>query len=296
MNLRQAFFVILLASAIVGGTVYFARRVFAPPARPNVPWVAYVDPSVKKLKEAQELNDHGKLSEARDILVDTLVTAPGAPVTRELRDLLGEINTRLFFRQQTSLRKTEYTVVRGDALSSIARKLKSSADAIIKVNGLESTVIRPGEKLLVPKLDFTISIDLPRQRVVVHDSHGFFTQYPIAAVDLPKTKSVKVETTVTAKSFWDGGEPVGGKSKNDSEERTPLIALGRRGYVLYGIAENSEESESEIEVDGEDKPSSEVAPDPNYPPQGIAMLKDDIAELKFLIHRGTPVTIILDRK
>jgi LysM repeat protein len=99
-------------------------------------------------------------------------------------------------------------VKRGDALSSIARKLQSSAEAIIRVNELDSTLIRPGEKLLVPQLDFTITIDLSRNRLVVHDSHGFFTQYPIASADLPPTRQPTIQTKVTAKSFWENGKPV----------------------------------------------------------------------------------------
>ena len=126
----------------------------------------------------------GKLDEARTILFKALVTAPKSPVTRELRDLLGQVNTQIFFSNDPSPRKTEYTVQQGDALSSIARKLDSSAEAIIRVNNLDSTLIRPGEKLLVPQLDFTITIDLPRNRVVVHDNRGFFTQYPIVSAQL----------------------------------------------------------------------------------------------------------------
>ncbi len=62
------------------------------------------------------------MTEARVVLIEALTSAPTSPVTRELRDLLGEINTRLFFSDHSSPRKKEYTVNSGDALSSIARK------------------------------------------------------------------------------------------------------------------------------------------------------------------------------
>lgn len=292
MSIRQTFFVILLASAIVGGTVYFTRVLLSPVYQPTVPWVKYVHPNVAKLKEAQRLADDDKLREARQILVQALTSAPHSPVTRELRDLLGEINTRLFLQKETSPRKIEYTVTSGDALSSIARKLKSSADAIMRINGLDSTMIRPGDKLLVPQLDFTITVDLPRGRVVVHDGHGFFTQYPIASVDLPRTKAAKVQTRVTAKSFWENGHPVARRRRGDKEGGVPWIYLRRPGYVLYGVEEDSESSDQAIGLDGERIDSDEQN---NRPPHGIAMLKRDIAELEPLIKKGTPVTIILDR-
>jgi LysM repeat protein len=263
--------------------------------RHNIPWVTYVHPNVRELEKAQALNDAEKLADARQVLIHALTTSRQSPLNRELRDLLGELNTRLFFSENNSPRKMEYTVARGDALASIARKLKSSTDVIMRVNQLESNLIRPGEKLLVPQLDFTITIDLPRDRVVVHDGHGFFTQYPIAAADLPPSRVSRVETKVTAKSFLKDGRPVA-KSRAVVTDATPWIVLHQHGYILYGVEEASEESDARIEVDGDDSSASSDVADKDRPPQGIAMLKKDIAELDLLIRKGTPVTIILDQK
>lgn len=287
-----------LIIVIFGGAAYVARIVFRPEKLEkytSIPRVKYVHPNVKKLKQAQSLVDEGKLIEARKILVNALTTSPKSPVTRELRDLLGDVNTQIFFSKQPSPRKIEYTVKSGDALASIARKLQSSAEAIVRVNDLDSTLIRPGEKLLVPQLDFTITIDLPRDRLVVHDSRGFFTQYPIASADLPRARQSTIQTKVTAKSFWENGKPVraGGELH---QEGTPRIELGRRGYVLYGVEEESDSSSSQIAVETDEKKQTPNSTDANRPPQGIAMLKDDLSEIELLIHKGTPVTIILNRQ
>ena len=290
--------IVLHGVVIFGTAAYVGRIVFRPQGLAryrSIPWVQYVHPNVKKLKQAQTLADEGNLNEARKILVNALLTAPKSPVTRELRDLLGDVDTQIFFSKEPSPRKTEYTVKPGDALSSIARKLKSSAEAIIRVNDLKSTLIRPGEKLLVPALDFTITIDLPRERVIVHDSHGFFTQYPIASAELPKTRQPTIETKVTAKSFWENGKPVRA-GRELQQEGTPRIDLGRRGYVLYGVEEESDAAKSQIAVEADDKEGTPSSNDANLPPQGIAMLKDDLSEIELLIHKGTPVTIILNRK
>jgi LysM repeat protein len=296
MSLWQKCTIALLAVAIFGSAAYVARIVFRPPGLArykSIPWVKYVHPNVKKLKHAQDLVGKGKLNEARAILVNALVTSPKSPVTRELRDLLGDVNTQIFFSKEPSPRKREYTVKRGDALASIARKLQSSADAIIRVNDLESTLIRPGEKLLVPHLDFTITIDLPRDRLIVHDSHGFFTQYPIASADLPPTRHPRIQTTVAAKSFWKNGKPVP-RGHVLQKDGTPRIDLGRRGFVLYGVEEDSDTTTPQIAVDADDKQGTPDSDDPDRPPHGIAMLKNDLAEIELLIRKGTPVTIILN--
>ncbi len=296
MSRCQKCIVVLLGVAIFSGSAYFARIVFRPPELErykSIPRVKYVHPNVKKLRRARDLAGEGKLNEARAILVKALITAPKSPVTRDLRDLLGDINTQIFFSKELSPRKTEYTVRRGDALASIARKLESSTEAIIRVNDLDSTLIRPGEKLLVPQLDFTITIDLPRDRVVVHDSRGFLTQYPIVSAELPTARQATIQTKVMAKSFWENGKPVR-PSQALQNESIPRIDLGRTGYVLYGVDEESDTSTSEITVEADDKEGTLDSRDANRPPQGIATLKDDIAEIELLIRKGTPVTIILD--
>ncbi|HEY2680015.1 MAG TPA: LysM peptidoglycan-binding domain-containing protein [Candidatus Udaeobacter sp.] len=296
----QKWTIVLLGVVIFGSAAYIARLVFRPEGLAryrSIPWVTYVHPNVRKLKQAQTLVGEGKLKEARKILINALLTAPKSPVTRELRDLLGDVNTQIFFSKEPSPRKTEYIVKRGDALSSIARKLQSSAEAIVRVNDLDSTLIRPGEKLLVPALDFTITIDLPRDRVIVHDSHGFFTQYPIASAELPPTRQPTIQTKVTATSFWENGKPVRSTHEFQKEkEGTPRIDLGRRGYILYGVEEESDATGSQIEVEADNKEQTPNSDNPNRPPQGIAMLKDDLAEIDLLIHKGTPVTVILNRE
>ena len=297
MSFRQTCIVVLLGVAILAGATYFARLVFRPLGLDRykaIPRVTYVHPNVKKLKRARELVQQDKLDEARGVLVKALLSSPRSPVTRDLRDLLGEINTRLFFSKEPSPRKTEYTVKSGDALASIARRLKSSAEAIVRVNDLDSTLIRPGEKLLVPQLDFTITIDLPRDRVIVHDSHGFFTQYPIVSADLPPARQLTIQTKITAKSFWENGRPVR-PLPGAQAEGTARIDLAHTGYVLYGVEEESDTSTSEIAVETDDKEEASNSRDATRPPQGIAMLREDIAEIELLIRKGTPVTIIRNR-
>ena len=299
MSFWQKCTIALLSVAIFAG-VAGTMRIISRPAEldryRSMPWVSYVHPNVKKLKRAQVLFDQGKLTKARAILINALSTAPKSPVTRELRDLLGDVNTQIFFSNEPSPRKIEYTVKRGDALSSIARKLESSTEAIIRVNNLESTLIRPGEKLFVPQLDFTITIDLPRDRVVVHDSRGFFTQYPIAAAELPSSRQSTIQTKVVATSFWENGKPVH-PGEGIQKQGTPRIDLGRRGFVLYGVEQESDGVGPEIAVEAEDgERTSNDSEEVDRPPQGIAMLDKDLAEIELLIRRGTPVTIILNRK
>jgi hypothetical protein len=77
-------------------------------------------------------------------------------------------------------------------------------------------------------------------------------------------------------------------------EGTPRIELARRGYVLYGVEEESNATTSQISVEADDKEETTNSDKEDRPPQGIAMLKTDLAEIELLIRQKTPVTIILN--
>ena len=77
---------------------------------------------------------------------------------------------------------------------------------IMRANNLESTLIHPGDHLLVPYGEFTITIDLPNELVVVHHGDGFFKQYSIKAIDLPPSNQSRLATKVIATVFRKDGE------------------------------------------------------------------------------------------
>jgi hypothetical protein len=66
--------------------------------------------------------------------------------------------------------------------------------------------------------------------------------------------------------------------------------------VLYGVDEQSDATTSQIVVEADDKEETPNSGNAHRPPQGIAMLKNDLAEIELLICKGTPVTIILNRE
>ena len=96
-----------------------------------------------------------------------------------------------------------------------------------------------------------------------------------------------------AKSFWKNGKPVP-RGHEIQQTGTPRIDLGHRGFVLYGVDQESDTPTSQIAVESDDKEGTKNSADSDRPPQGIAILKDDFAEIELLVRKGTPVTIILN--
>ncbi len=263
-----------------------------------VPKFTYVHPMVAEVAKARKLKDAGKPLEAQALLQDQLHIYPQAPEGRAARELLGEINTEQFFSDKNLYGKTAYVVQRGDSLARIAAQLKSSPEMIIRANALDSTTIHPGDRLVVPDGDFTLTIDLSKERVVVHHGNGFFKQYPIQSVDLPRSRQLRISTRVTAATFWKDGEVVSAAA-NTAGDATPWVQFSRAGYVLYGVDESGVETDA-VEVSDNSEAFAPTAaptppPNPDIPPHGIALLKDDLAELQLLLRRGTPVTILRER-
>ena len=283
--------VILLALLVIGGggyLLYDALHPYRHLAAEKKDLPVYVPPIVKATEKARKLRDEGKLAEAQKLLRRELRIHGRRPEAQGARELLGEINTEMFFSTDMPFGKTEYVVKRGDTLWRIARKLDSTPAVIMRTNNLESDRIQPGDRLLVPDLEFTVTLDLPNERAVVHTGDSFFKQYPIVAIRLQRPIKTPITTRIKGTSFWKEGTMLANPSDSDRAAGTPWLHLGRGGYVLYGVSDEEGLAESAVEVSGKDDGSRQ----PDVPPRGIALLKEDLVELQLLIDRGTPVTII----
>ncbi len=309
MRTSHAFTVAILALLIGYAAGYFTYLVRFPtpehraalnPASTPAKLPVFVHPILAEVEKARKLHTAGKATEAQTLLREQLRLHPQAPDARAARELLGAINTELFFSRDELYGKTEYVVQRGDSLGRIARKLKSSPEMIMRANDLDSTLIRVGERLVVPDGDFTLTIDLERERVVVHHGDGFFKQYPIQSIDVPRSSQSRVSTKVTATTFWKEGKRVLPSVQNLADA-TAWVLLDRPGYILYGVSEEGGVEPETVEIREQEQPPADdatptPASNPDIPPRGIALLKDDLAELQLLLSRGTPVTILRERR
>ena len=291
MTKVQLFVVLLLASLVLGLGGYLAYDVLHPYrhlAHADTGRAVYVSPIVTETENARKLRAAGKLIEAQQLLRKQLRIHGTRPEAQAARELLGDINTEMFFSTEVQFGKTEYVVQRGDSLWRIARKLDSTPSVIMRTNNMDSDRIQPGDRILVPDLEFTVTLDLPNDRAVVHTGDSFFKEYPIVGIKLPRPIKAPITTRVKGSSFWKEGTMLASPSETERAASTPWLHLANGGYILYGISEEEGIGDSAVEI-SETNPKER---DPNLPPRGIALLKEDLAELQLLIDRGTPITII----
>lgn len=251
MTKLQLLVVTVLAAFVLGGGGYLAFDALHPyrhlAQEEGAERVAYVPPIVAEIERARKLRAEDKLGYAQKLLRKQLRISGKRPEAKAARELLGEINTEMFFSTKVPFGKTEYVVKRGDTLWRIARKLDSTPEVIMRTNHLDSDRLQPGDRLLVPDAEFTVTLDLPNERAVVHTGNGFFKQYPIVAINLPRRIRAPITTTVKGVTFWKDGAIVAASSEPERRAGTPRLHLAIGGYTLYGVSEDEGVAESAVE-------------------------------------------------
>ena len=272
------FLVILtLVAGLLGSSGYFLYETYVKPkkldreekkavaiAKPVPP----PDPSLPSFGKIKPLIGQDT-PEAREALLAFVKEFPEAPKAPEVRAALGRINVVLVLSPVPLPEKTAYTVQKGDSLSKIATKLKSSAELIYRANNLETINLKIGQELLVPKLETSIVIDRTAGKLTVSNGGVFFKEYPIRSLKLSGAHGAgALETKVKEKEAVKGANRISFGSKDyEGCERHVLLSAG--GTIRAVDPEKTGDAA----------------------PAGILLDPTDADEIYFLTTRGTPVTI-----
>src|SRR5580692_1970959 len=226
-----------LALAIFGGGGYLAYRLFF--KRMDGRWgnanqavvTPTPDPGIAMLDQAKQQLATGNRADGAKLLLALIQSFPDSIKSNDARQLLGDLNIRAFFSPEPSPDKTEYVVARGDSIAKIANKTKAPAELIFKANGLESLIIQPGQRLIIPKGQFTLLINRKRQDVTLLNNGNFFRWYKPLEVKLPP-KIAAGQFKTREKIAWSEGARVAfGEKKYLGSSR--WIVVNENGVTLY---------------------------------------------------------------
>jgi len=178
-NLVKLLVIAGLALGIFGGGGFLAYRLFfkSMDRRGNLGQAVVTptpDQGITMLDQAKQQLGAGDRFDAERILLALIQTFPDSIKSADAKQLLGDLNIQAFFSPTQGPDKTEYVVARGDSIAKIANKTKSAAELIFKANGLESMVIQPGQRLIIPKGQFSLLINKKRQDVTLLKNGNFF--------------------------------------------------------------------------------------------------------------------------
>jgi len=142
---------------------------------PDSPWT---DDGLLKLGQVHE--HQRQLLEARATYRLLLERIPSSPLTAQAQARLGVVNAAVLFSPTLTESDVTYTVQPGDSLAKIAAERRTTVELLKKANGISHDVIRPNQKLKVPKGRFSIVVDKSQHQLLLTEDEQFFKAYPVA--------------------------------------------------------------------------------------------------------------------
>ena len=197
------------------------------------------DPSTPDFEKVQALRRDANDTDARAALEAFMVRYPDSSHHDEAENMLGNMNLAELFSGRAGPDKTQYVVQRGDVLDRVAHKTKSDAELIYQANNLDRIMLRIGQKLEIPQVDFSVEVHLAPKKLLVLDHGKFFKSYPLLDFrSLPK-KTNEVHTKVQEKiAFRDGHRVVFGSKEYGGSLRS-LTLTGQPGFTIYAQSDGS---------------------------------------------------------
>lgn len=190
---------------------------------------------------------------------------------------LGDWNLDYFLEQNTII----YHVKSGDRIQTIARRYNTVPELIKKINGLRSDMIRLGQTLRIPKVDFDIEVSLDGRVLKLKSDGKVIKQYPVGIGDRqhPTPKGTFKIVNKLVNPEWRSPEGrIVPPNAPDNELGTRWMGIANRkihqvaGYGIHGTIEPETIGKAES--------------------QGcVRMHNRDVEELFDLVKRGTEVVI-----
>ncbi len=236
---------------------------------PDSPWT---DDALLKLGQVYEAQQ--QLVEARSMYRTLLDRFPDSPLVPATQARLGNVNIALLFSPTVTDLDAVHEVGSGDTLGKIASKYGTTVPFIKRANGLKSDVIRPHQKLKIPKGHFSIVVDKSQNQLLLTEDNQFVKAYTVAT---GKDNSTPVGTFKITNKL---ANPVWYKEGAIVPPDSPANILGTRwlgidkqGYGIHGTV------------------------DPNALGQQVTagcvrMTNHDVEELFDIVPVGTDVTIV----
>lgn len=232
----------------------------------------YAEKSLRELASIYHAKgDYGK---ARYYYSRLLKEFPKIKDSDKIKKTLDGINVDQMLSPAIAEDSMEYEVQQGDTLYGIARKYNTTIELLKKVNGLESSIIRTGQKLKVVVSKFSILVDKATNRLVLSKDGNPFKTY---AVSTGKNNSTPVGVfTIEEKMVKPVWYKVGAVVSPESDEYelgARWIGISAEGYGIHGTSDESTIGQQVT--------------------QGcVRMYNNDVVELYEIVPSGTEVEII----
>ncbi|HNR94716.1 MAG TPA: L,D-transpeptidase family protein [Kiritimatiellia bacterium] len=197
------------------------------------------------LAEARKAQQDDDLLGARTRALALLAQSDNPGIISAAEQILNSVNIALATTPRPMPEKTEYTIKRGDTISGLAKKFKTTTQLIQKSNGIKGHVIRAGDLLRILSGEFAITVSKSQNDLVLTFNGQFFKRYRVGTGKFGKTPTGKfvVSDKIVNPPWWrpDGKMvPYGDKENVLGTHWMALRSLddpGLRGYGIHGTWE-----------------------------------------------------------
>lgn len=266
---------------------------------------ALPDPGVKRFDKAIELLNANNLIEARAGLVEMLKTFPDSSRAAEARRIIGEMNMDMLFSKEDNTARRDHIVQPGQGLQAIATKNQTTVECLLRANGLQSTMLQPGDKVSVFPLEFDILIDVSDKTLQLKLKGSVFKQYNAIDIKMPPGMRIPDDKLkIGGKSAVYNGKQVTATSPDFVEADKWLSAeRGTNNFLIRSLPRAKPAAPAaavppavKSGKSGKKSSTAAVAQTPDIGPEpvltGIFLPREDIEELYTIIRQQTPVAII----
>lgn len=268
-----------------------------------------IDPGARRFEAAIDLIKAGKIEEGRDALDKLRLQFPDSATCPEAMRIIGEINMDMLYSASANMGKKDYIVQPRDNLLRIAGKFDTTIDSIVRMNGLMSTMLQPGDHLTIIPMDFHLLVDVSSKEVILQRKVGEnkypFKFYQAKDIRLPPGTRVPLETELAGKNASLDGKTVPPTDSNYAAAEK-WISARKPGIVIrtppqphapkalpVESAPGSKKEKGKKNTKASKGGSPEAMPPP--PPSvesetGIFLPREDIEEIFALVRTGSTLS------
>ena len=220
--------------------------------------------------------NRGEFEKSKEVYRKLIEKFPASKNVQGAQEAIDAVNVKTLFLSTATPGSTVYQVKKGDNLTKIARKFKTTTELVIKANGLASPALHVGQKLKVTTLKFSVVIDKSQNILMLKADEGIFKTYRVSTGK--ESSPTPVGTfTVTNKIIDPPWYPAGKKMIPSSDPRNVLgsrwLGLSKPSYGIHGTTDPASIGKSVTD--------------------GCVRLKNsDVEELYSIVPEGTEVVIV----
>ncbi len=275
---RQRFFIGPVTAAALAAQLSFfvfphELVMAAPSAAPVEEGKTVLSPKVL-LAEAERARAEGRYLEAKPLYQQVLQQAPPAEVAATVQKGLSEVNIKLIFSSVLVPNSETYIIVKGNTLSKIAKKYRTTVELLKASNGLTSDRIRVGQRLKVSKAKFSVVVDKSQNTLILKDGEEVLKVYRCATgmEGITPVGNFKIANRIVDPPWYSpNGLIPPGDPRNQLGSR--WLGFDIQGYGIHGTTD----------PDSIGKPVTHGC---------IRLTNGDVEELFIMLPEGAPVSIV----